>query len=706
MGRRWAGDGGRGAGGRARGWGGRVQGRGGGGGRGPPGPLGGDEGDPGKARDLPSLAALVQEGAAGWSISRLCAAFNCAGKLSSPAVDAHATPADAAQRAELLHRTLAILAAAYLPLVPGLRDAKWCVIPLWACAKAGYWSGGLAATLLQRLGQDGGALMRQATDQGHGNVWWSVSEAPEGALATGQTEGMLRASAGSLLLMGVRSIGTQECSNVLLACARLGYADPALLHHLTSCLAAQPDSAKCQGLANSLYALGELREDLGHTPRPQDLQPLAAEVVRRLPCGPQRVGSLGREGGGGMFIPQALSNMLLGCSKLGYADPDLLRPLAAAAGQAAVRMEEQALANSLYSLAVLGCAGATYTPAVQCLMVEVQQRLQRQPDVFNPQALSNILYALAALGCAGAAYAPAVQCLTVEVQQRLQWQPDVFKPQHLSNMLYALAVLGCKDPAYAPVVALAAECKRRSFAGFKPQDLSISAWALARMGYGSDQAWFESAVAAAVQLGVAEAFCCQDFSNLWCALALVRHRPAAALLESTVAASELLRTRASGQACTNLLWSLAILGMPYDPRLVGVLLERLVELLSQRGEVNEQNLANSVWALAVMGPDVLSSHRRSVEGLLREVVQQELMHTDGCGELAGILAAGKDTGPQGSLINAMRCAAKGQVDADQSTFDLQRRVVSALGRLQRWLTLEQGQQQSAGAARIVSLSGE
>ncbi|PNH04316.1 hypothetical protein TSOC_009527 [Tetrabaena socialis] len=777
MGRRWAGDGGRGAGGRGRGWGVGAQGRGGGGGRGPPGPLGGDEGDPGKARDLPSLAALVQEGAAGWSVSRLCAAFNRAGKLSSPAVDVHATASDDPRRADLLHCTLAALATADLPLVPGLRDAKWCVIPLWACAKAGYWSGGLASTLLQRLGQDGGALMRQATDQGHGNVWWSVSEAPEGVLTTGQTEGVLHASIEGLLQMGARSIGTQECSNVLLASARLGFVNPVLLHHLTSCLAAQPDAINCQDLANSLYALGELREDCGHTPRPQDLQRLAAEVVWRLPFGLRQVGSLGQEGGDGMFIPKALSNMLLGCSKLGYADPDLLQPLAAAAGQAAVRMEEQGLANSLYSLAVLRCAGsAAYAPAVQCLTVEVQQRLQRQPDAFKPQHLSNILYALSVLDCKGPAYAPAVQCLTVEVQQRLQRQPDAFEPQSLSNMLYALAVLGCKDPAYAPAVqcltvevqqglqwqpdafepqalsnilyalavlgcknptccapvaALAAECKQRGFAGFSAQGLANSVWALARMGYDSDQAWFESAVAAAVQLDTAEVFSPQHVSNIWYALALVRHHPAAALLESTAAASDMLCTRATGQVCANLLWSLATLGVPYDPRLVGVLLERL------RGEVNEQNLANSLWALAVMGPDVLSSHRCSVEGLLRELVrrwnedeagaiggsgavqfntlelrqlwqvQQELVHTDGCAELAGILPADKGAGPQQStLTNAMRCAAEGQVDADQRTSDLQRRVVRMLVRLQRQLASEQGQQQLAGAPCIVSVSGE
>ncbi|PNG99579.1 hypothetical protein TSOC_014638, partial [Tetrabaena socialis] len=318
------------------------------------------------ATDLPSLAALVEVQVAGWAAAgdknTFFAAFNKACKLGM--VPNQRPRDDDPQRAQLLHHTLDTLEAAYLPLVTRLPAAKWCAGPLWSCAKAGYWGGGLAEALLQRLGRGSGALMHKANGQEHANVWWSLSVAPEEVLQTGQAEEVLDASAKGLRQMGAASIGPQACSNVLLACARLQRSPTDLLHHLTACLAAQPDAAECQHLSNSLYALGKLREDCSHTPQPQDLQRLLDEVSRRLAGGLHVAGSSGREGGGGRFIPQELSNILLGCAKLGYTDLTLLQPLAVAAGEATGRMNGQDLSNSLYALAVLDCKDPAYAPAV------------------------------------------------------------------------------------------------------------------------------------------------------------------------------------------------------------------------------------------------------------------------------------------------------------------------------------------------------
>ncbi|PNH01625.1 hypothetical protein TSOC_012476, partial [Tetrabaena socialis] len=564
----------------------------------------------GSAAEEAGTVSRGAERAAGWAAaedkSSFFTAFNNACKLGM--VPNQRPRDDDPQRAQLLHHTLDTLAAAYLPLVPRLPAAKWCVGPLWACAKAGYWGGGLAEALLQRLGRGGGALMRKANDQDHANVWWSLSVAPEEVLQAGEAEKVMDGSAESLQQMGAARIGPQACSNVLLACARLQRSPTDLLHHMTACLAAQPGAAKCQHLASSLYALGKLREDCSHTPQPPDLQYLVDEVSRRLAGGLHVAGSSEKEGGGDWFIPQHLSNILLGCAKLGYTDASLLRRLAAAAGQAAGRMEEQGLTNSLY----------------------------------------------------------------------------------------ALAVLGCKDPAYAPaLVQLADECKRRNFTGFNPQSLANSAWALGKLDRNSNQGWFAAVVAAAMRSGVLEEFAAQELSNLWYSLALVRHRPGPAFLEGTAAVSGVQRSEATGQGCANLLWSMATLGMSYELRLVHVLVERLEELLPQRGAVNEQNLASSLWALAVMGPSVLSRHQRSVGVLLREVVrrwdqsgaaavkkgsgagrftavdmtqllrvQQELERADGCSGLVGIMAGGGDAGSKGSLLSAIRHAAKGRAEAD------------------------------------------
>ncbi|KAG2497824.1 hypothetical protein HYH03_004094 [Edaphochlamys debaryana] len=546
-------------------------------------------------RDLGELEALVEAEAGAWSreghIKAFNTALNLAGKLPAP---------DTATR----HRVFSTLVAAYLPLLGGLPDAAGCTIPLHACAKAGYWGGGLAAALLQRLSRDRGALLGTANGQNHSNLWWSLSEARDSAegrqvLSSIDLPRLLEASAALLLHMPLNS---EDCSNTLIACARLQWSNESLTHHLTARLVQLGAEAASQALANSLYALGELAKDAGHTPRPRDLQGLAGPVAIRL------------SQDAAAFKPQELSKMLLGCAKLDYAAPSLLRPLVAAAARAAPRMKPQHLANALYSLALL------------------------QPSV--------------------SAHGGAVE-------------------------------------------ALAQECKRRCFSGFNPQNMANAAWALATMRY-PDQGWYAAAAEAAGRSGMMQGAIPQNWSNLWYALALVRHQPASEsrLLERTAEAAGVLRQGAEPQHCANLLWALANLRL-YDERLVDALAWRLGELLGQDPkQLTGQHLWNSLWALAVMGPDVLSGHSGLVEGLLREVerrwaaegggafvddgltqlwyVQLELAHAGG-GELQGILGAGD--GRQGSLLSSAKAAAEKAATEEtrESPFELQ--VASALQRL-------------------------
>ncbi|GFR41510.1 hypothetical protein Agub_g2204, partial [Astrephomene gubernaculifera] len=603
--------------------------------------------------DLPTLVAVIEDNTQAWVTARdlgtLRAAFSFLAKLGSrPGAD---TP--------VLPRALTTLAAAYLPLVPGLRDAFSCVGPLYACAKLGFWEGQLAAALLERLGRDGGELMQRANAQDHSNLWWSVSVAPKHLVAL--AGGALQASTACLEQMRLSELYSQACSNILLACARLQRRHDPLLHHLTACLVQLPD-AKCQELANSLYALGELAEDCGYKPREQDLQRLGVRVLARW----QQHYSRSQDGSHGnheSFKPQELSNMLLGCAKLGLSDLDLLHSLAAALASSGQLADDQHLANSLYALAVMGCTGPQYTSSVKQLCAEVLHRLHSQPRRFAPQSLSNILWALTRL-----------------------WP----------------------NGKEALVQALAAECRRRQLVGFKPQDLSNTAWALAKMGY-SDQAWYEAVVGAASAPGAMQGASPQDWANLWYALALVRHKPADSFME---AASRDGLPRASSQGCANLLWSLATLGL-YDQRLVDALGERLGEQQGEKGGKGptNQDLTNSLWALAVIGPDVLSRHIGLVEGLLREVVrrwepqeggagflreqltqlwqvQLELQHMsngsggggvrprNGAKKLELILAGGACG--QGSLLQAMRTAA----ERDPTTSKLQQAAVRVLKQLQ------------------------
>ncbi|GFR50854.1 hypothetical protein Agub_g13137 [Astrephomene gubernaculifera] len=524
-------------------------------------------------RDLPTLLEKAEARAGAWHPSDLHTAFGIAVKL----------PCQGADDAKLLHRVLSVLSAAYLPHVPNLAQPHLCTIPLWACAKADYWDRQLVTALLGRLAWDGGRLLVQASGQEHANLWWAMSKAPNEVVM--EADGLLHASAIFVRNMSAQQLNSQDCSNILLACARLQRRQEHLLQHLAACLVQQLPSAKCQ-----------------------------------------------------------------------------------------------ALANTLYTLAVLGCSGGEYAAAVQQLCSELRQRLM------GPSARS-------------------------------------FVPQDLSSILWALERLR-PNGREELVQALAAECKRRSFAGFNPQGLSNAAWALAKMGCGEafassghqQQDWFKAAAIAASAPGAMSGANAQEWSNLLYAFALLRHRPGPGLLQAVQAEVhlEVLHNSANSQDCASLLWSLAILGL-HEQRLVDVLGERLGELLQgvSKGKegLSEQGLTNSLWALAVMGPDVLSRHSGLVKGLLREVVrrweqegkaifereelvqlwqvQQELGHMSsgrGSGKQLSRILAAADGERSTSLLCAMEHAVETRRVADDNTASpIQEQLTQTLAQLQRQL---------------------
>ncbi|GFR42274.1 hypothetical protein Agub_g3171 [Astrephomene gubernaculifera] len=400
--------------------------------------------------------------------------------------------------------------------------------------------------------------------------------------------------------------------------------------------------------------------------------------------------------------PQNCSNILLACVRLQRRHDPLLHHLAACLVQLLPNTNCQDLANSLYALAVLGCSGGAHAAAVQQLCYEVHQRL-RGPSAreFVPQALSNLLWAL----------------------ERLR-----------------------PDDTQELVQALAAECRRRSFAGFNAQDISNAAWALAKLWYSEacapsvhqQQDWFKAAAIAASAPGAMSGASAQAWSNLWYAFALVRHRPGPGLLQAVQADVHLeaLRNRANSQACANLLWSLAGLGS-YDQRLVDVLVKRLGELVgrpqgpSKGGEgPTMQNLTNSLWALAVMGPDVLSRHSGLVEGLLREVVrrweregktstsmeglvqlwqvQQELEHISsgrGSGKQLSRILAAADGERTTSLLHAMKHAVEeGRAADDNANPQLLPQAANTLVRLQGQLAGQTASKSSKASNNVTGSS--
>ncbi|KXZ49184.1 hypothetical protein GPECTOR_22g774 [Gonium pectorale] len=505
---------------------------------------------------------------------------------------------------ELRREVLSTLAAEYLPLVlrEPLRGARDCTIPLWACAKAGYRDGGLAAALLGRLVDGSGKLLQRANGQGHGLLWWSLSLAPAELRRAKPAVEALRVSEQRLMTRGVVELVSPSCSNILLAAARLQSGSEALYHHITERLAGLAPDADCQSLANSLYALGKLVEERSHKPREGDLQRLGDEVVQRLATA-RDAEARGRVlPASAAFTPQELSNMLWGCAKLARSASALVRPLTEAVGRKAERCNAQDLSNNLYAMAVLGCSGVDYTEAQRCLARAAVRLMKRAPTDFTEQALSNTLWALATLQPPGGSHTQAL------------------------------------------VDAALAEWRRRGVVGYTPQDLSNTAWARAKLprSEGPDphpepyQRWFKAAMQAAVQAGFGGSAKSQDWPNLLYALGLARHRPPDTLI-TRMAANQQLRARMNGQECANSLWSLALLYGRLElldgasRAAVEALVERLAGRLGQllRGGAEaerlvEQVLCNSLWALAVMGQDALARHRTLKA--VNDLVEKELHH--------------------------------------------------------------------------------
>ncbi|PNW72726.1 hypothetical protein CHLRE_15g638950v5 [Chlamydomonas reinhardtii] len=467
---------------------------------------------------------------------------------------------------------------------------------------------------------------------------------------------IIAALAPALLPLVPRIRQPAGCSLPLLALAKAGAASdgrvesqlaPALLQRLVDPVLL--DSATPQALANSLYALGKLREDqqrrgLGWDPTSSPhLKALASAVASRL-----------RAARGHGFTAQGVSNSLWACAKLGYRDSALLLPLAEAAAALAPDMNAQDLANSLWALEALGCTRPEFRAVLKAL------------------------------------------CGAALRQLRTPKEAAAFIPRHLSNILLALEGLQLRGKQSELLAsAVAAEGVRRGFAGFNPQDLSNSAWALAKMGYGAGATpqameqshWYAAAVAAAQRPGVMAGAKPQDWANLLYALALVRHQPPPTLLDAGAAAA---MQGGNAQECSNTLWALALLQLRHAG-LEAAVCGRLGELLRQGPEsLIAQELCNSLWALAVlaggggpaspaaaaMAPALAREAARRREGFQTEGLLQlwQAQHELG-GEVAEALARSPD------LLAAIEAAVAAVQATGSTTSSLQEQVAEALQRL-------------------------
>ncbi|PNW72745.1 hypothetical protein CHLRE_15g638100v5 [Chlamydomonas reinhardtii] len=489
------------------------------------------------------------------------------------------------------------------------------------------------------------------------NLCGKLESSHAGPAATAAARaGIMAALAPALLPLVPRIRQPASCSIPLWALAKAGAASdgrvesqlaPALLQRLVNPVLL--GMAKPQELSNALYALGKLREDQqqrgsGWDPTSSPhLIALAGAVASRLR------GALGHG-----FEPQHVSNTLWACAKLGYRDSYLLLPLAEATAALARDMNAQDVANNLWALEVLGCTGPEFRAVLEALCGAALRRFQtpKETAAFKPQGLSNILLALEGLQLGGTQ----------------------------SEQLAA---------------AVAVEAMRRGFAGCNPQELSNSAWALAKMGYGAgatsqamkQSPWYAAVAAAAQRPGVMAGAKPQAWANLLYALALVRHQPPPALLDAGAVAA---MQRGNAQDCANTLWALAVLQLRHAG-LEAAVCGRLGELLRLGPEsLAEQNLCNSLWALAVLaggGGPATPAAAALAPALAREAVRwREELNGDGLrqlwqarqqlgGEVAEALARSPD------LLAAMEAAVAAERATGLNTSRTQEQVAEALRRL-------------------------
>ncbi|KAG2499139.1 hypothetical protein HYH03_002722 [Edaphochlamys debaryana] len=434
----------------------------------------------------------------------------------------------------LCHRILDTLVAAYQTMLSdGLRfsNAVDAIIPLHACAKAGYWQRGFIEELLRRLSARGGALLRSNTsarkaawsspppaqadgpisvDRDVADLWWSLSFAPPSVRSSVDLEHLLDASAEALL--DLEDLDAEACSRILHACARLGLRNERLAQHLTARLGRTGAAEYGPALANAMRAIQALTALAGagtSLPRSQlDADPEEAELAAELAAGREgRVEELGapavgfspnaRSEGiaqdelgeqsaapgpapgllplaqGERYLPLTLANVLQSCASLECADPSIIGPLAEAAGRAAPFMTPHSLANATRALAKLGFA----EQGVYAALAEAAA----QPGVMQgakPRDWADLWYALTLVR-----HRPQTPHLLARTADAADGLRHGSSSPVCASLLWSLAVLRLYDERLVDALASRlAKLLGRSAGLVTGSHLCVSLWALAVMG--------------------------------------------------------------------------------------------------------------------------------------------------------------------------------------------------------------------------------
>lgn len=470
--------------------------------------------------------------------------------LPSPQLSGHG-----ANDPSLTLAALSSLARAYAPLVPHLRDAASCVIPLWATAKA------LFST-------------PSHTNHPNSDPIFPGAQEPAGSLFPALTEPdnpvlpLIHALLDQVIhndaaVLRHRAQGQDVC-NALAACVLLAehqvpntHSRVRELQHLLVGVFVQLPGLNGQDISNALWAVGRLREVTREAPWQRHVAGLMQLAAARLRehLGPE-CDAAGQVEGCGLGGRHGQD----GSNGEGEADGELEQ----------LRMEWERgleLHRSGREDAVDGdCGNGCNVEEGRASAAGSQERgrgdrpMGRQAPgalgamggwegtrghVFSAQEVSSMLVGCARL-CGCTSPRERWELLPLLAAAAGAAAPRMIS-QGLANSLHSLYVLGCEYGnvrLQEPVRQLAAAMQRVMEPGvwegaggggvYAAKELSLSAYALASMGYVYDQEWFRSAAACAARPGAMRGAVAQNWSVLWHALALARHQPGAELLEAMV----------------------------------------------------------------------------------------------------------------------------------------------------------------------------
>ncbi|KXZ53045.1 hypothetical protein GPECTOR_8g41 [Gonium pectorale] len=242
-------------------------------------------------------------------------------------------------------------------------------------------------------------------------------------------------------------------------------------------------------------------------------------------------------------------------------------------------------------------------------------------DPFNAAALlTHLAQRTAAAPPATPAEVQAVERMQSEALAVVEHNMHEYRGRQVSNMTWALARLGLPSgAAFIREHLLAAAYPLMPW--YEPQHLSNTAWALAAAGVSPDDEWLEEYMTAAFVALQRRSLAPQHLANVLWALQRMGVMPEQDWMLAFYDCVAAALPASNDQDCSNTLSSLALMGMASQlpqptAHLAAQLAARLRALLAAEaaaatapaaasrrgsGDVSDQSIANSVWALTVMG---------------------------------------------------------------------------------------------------------